>query len=169
MQEEKTTQLILRAKKGDSAAFEQLIRMFHLDMYKIASAILMNDEDAADAMQDAIFACWENLESLKNLKYFKTWLIRILINKCYRIFNSRIPQTSFEEIPESGKEDSYNLEFKEALSKLSDKYRLVAVLYYCEGYRTKEIAMMMNLSDAAVRTRLMRSREILRNYYEEEK
>ena len=55
------------------------------DMYRTAVSILMNDEDAADAIQDAILACWEKIDGLKEPRYFRTWMTRILINKCYDI------------------------------------------------------------------------------------
>lgn len=74
--------LLRKAKKGDSDVFCRLMDMQTQSMYKIARSYLGNDEDAADAIQDTILSCYENLLSLKNNKYFQTWLTRILINKC---------------------------------------------------------------------------------------
>lgn len=73
----------------------------------------MNDEDAADAIQDTILSCWEKIHSLKQIKYFHTWLIRILINKCHDICRKREGIVSFEEYGEPAGEDRYNLELKE--------------------------------------------------------
>ena len=74
-------QLIRDAQKKNPDAFEQLIQGQMQMMYKIAKSILNSDEDAADAIQDTILACWEKLDSLKQERYFKTWLTRILVNK----------------------------------------------------------------------------------------
>ena len=60
-------------------------------MYKMASAYLKNDEDVADAIQDTILSCYENLRSLKQNRYFKTWMLRILINKCKDILKQKKP------------------------------------------------------------------------------
>ena len=74
--------LIRRAKKDDKDAFCRLMDEHLQCMYKMASAYLKNDEDVADAIQDTILSCYENLKSLKQNRYFKTWMLRILINKC---------------------------------------------------------------------------------------
>ncbi len=55
-------------------------------MYKVAKSYLRYEEDVADAMQETILICYEKLGDLKEPKYFKTWMIRILINKCKDIF-----------------------------------------------------------------------------------
>lgn len=59
------------------------------DMYRVAIAILASEEDAGDAMQDTILSCWEKIDTLKKPQYFKTWLIRILINHCYTILREK--------------------------------------------------------------------------------
>ena len=74
--------LIRKAKKGDKDAFCRLMDMHVQCMYKIAISYLKNDEDVADAIQDTILSCYENLPGLRKNNYFKTWMIRILINKC---------------------------------------------------------------------------------------
>ena len=77
--------MIKKARKGDGEAFTRLMQAHMQDMYKTAWAILRNDEDAADAVSDTILACWEKLYQLKQDRYFKTWMIRILINNCNAI------------------------------------------------------------------------------------
>ena len=75
-------QLVKRSISGDADAFLELMEKNSLAMYKVARGILDNDEDAADAMQDTILTCFEKIHTLKNPEYFKTWMIRILINEC---------------------------------------------------------------------------------------
>lgn len=165
MQSNEIEYLVKRAKGRDSDAFEKLIHICTKDMYRVALAILMNDEDAADAMQDTILACWEKISTLKQSKYFKTWMTRILINKCYDIRKSREKLTYMEEYQETPLEDNYNLEFKEALSLLSEKYRIVMILFYSQGYKIAEIAEMLHIPQSTVQTRLKRAREKLTDYY----
>ncbi len=166
MQGKKTEHLIKKAKKRDSEAFVELMQLYQKDMYRIALAILMNDEDAADAIQDTILTCWEKLYSLKHAQYFRTWMTRILMNKCYDIRQKNACLTELAIYEEPAAEDRYNLEFKEALSVLDEKYRLILLLYYSEGYRIHEIAELLRLPKSTVQTRLQRGREKLaKDYY----
>lgn len=159
--------LVARSKEKDKDAFTQLMQGYMQDMYKVGLAILMNDEDVADAIQDTILACWEKLDTLKKNKYFKTWMTRILINNCYTILNKNKKMTNLEEWEEPMYEDEINLELKEALSHLDEKYRTIVVMYYCQGYSLKEIAAILEVNNSTVRTRLQRGREMLATYYKQ--
>ena len=80
--------LVKRAQRRDKEAFCKLINLHMKDMYRTAIAILANEEDVGDAMQDTILSCWEKIDTLKKAQYFKTWLTRILINHCYQKRNT---------------------------------------------------------------------------------
>ncbi|MCQ2517862.1 MAG: sigma-70 family RNA polymerase sigma factor [Lachnospiraceae bacterium] len=165
MQTKETIKLVKLAKKQDKDAFTELIKGHMQDMYKVGLAILMNDEDVADAIGDTILACYEKLNTLKEDKYFKTWLTRILINNCYAILDKRKPLTDLEEWEEPSVSDDYNLELKEALSSIDEKYRAVITLYYVEELSTAEIAKLLDIPKSTVTTRLQRGREALAAYY----
>ena len=168
MQNKETEYLVKKAKGRDSDAFVQLMQFYMKDMYKVALAILMNDEDVADAIQDTILICWEKIHSLKQIQYFQTWMTRILINKCYDIRKKNKRTTILDEYEEPAYEDDYNLEFKEALSTLGEKYRSIMTLFYSEGYHIDEIAKILKIPKSTVQTRLKRGREKLaKNYYRE--
>ncbi len=161
--------LIKRAKNKDPDAFTQLMQSQMQNMYRTARAILLNDEDAADAIQETILVCWEKLKDLKEDKYFRPWMTRILINKCYEMIRENTRITYMDELPETAVEEEVsNLEWKEALAALDEKYRLVLVLFYAEGFHTKEIAKMLKIPNSTVRTRLSRGREQLAQYYRED-
>ncbi len=100
-----------------------------MSMYKVAKAILKNDEDVADAMQDTILDCWEKIHTLRHAEYFKTWLIRILINNCNIIYNKNSKWTLDNEIPEEVVEDKgfANIEWIEMLNCLDEKQRVVVI------------------------------------------
>lgn len=165
MQKKELLQLIRKAKAKDPDAFSSLIYFYMKDLYRVAISILMNDEDAADAIQDTILGCWEKLQTLKEEKYFKTWITRVLINRCYDIRKKQQRITAMEDFEEPSAEDQYNVELKEALGQLDEKYRIVMVLYYSEGYQTGEIAELLEIPRSTVQTRLQRGREKLEAYY----
>ena len=164
-------QLVRRAKKRDPDAFTELMQLHEKDMYRTASAILAHDADIADAIQETILTVWEKIDTLQKNRYFKTWMIRILINKCKDILRSGRRMICVEELPEQAAKDTVeaeaNLEWKEALWGLDEKYRLIVVLFYAEGLRTAEIGKLLQLPDSTVRTRLARGREQLARYYAE--
>lgn len=159
--------LIQKAKKGNPDAFTELMKLQMQTMYRTAKAILMNDEDVSDAIQDTLLICWEKLNELKSDRYFKSWMTKILVNNCYGIIRSNRRITYTDELPESVIEDNAcNLEWREALSAIDEKYRIALILFYSEGFRTKEIAKILGITDSAVRTRLSRGREQLKEYYD---
>lgn len=164
-------QLVRRSKKRNPDAFTELMQLHERDMYRTASAILSQDADIADAMQETILTCWEKIDTLQKNRYFKTWMIRILINKCKDILRLGRRMVCVEELPEqetgSTVEAEANLEWKEALRGLDEKYRLIVVLFYADGLRTAEIGKLLQLPDSTVRTRLARGREQLAKYYAE--
>lgn len=160
-------ELVQKAKQKDAEAFEKLIRLHMQSMYKVAKAYLSSDEDAADAIQEAIITCYEKISFLKNNAYFKTWMIKILMSKCYNILrNKKMSDFSEEPAEQPIYDRSFEaLEWKEVIRLLDEKYRLVMVLYYVEGFRTREIAQILDMNENTVRTRLKRGREELRNIY----
>ena len=162
----KTDLLIRKAQNKEPEAFTELIQMYMQDMYRTAVAILMNDEDAADAIQETILACWEKMDTLRYTKYFKTWMTKILIHKCLDIRKKQEKIIPMEDYEEPVVEDAYNIELKEALETLGEKYRLIMMLYYGEGYRVQEIADFLGMSASTVQTRLDRGRKKLREYYQ---
>ena len=166
MQDKETENLVKKAKQRDPDAFTDLMQLYLKDMYRTALAILMNDEDAADAVGDTVLTCWEKLHTLKKPQYFKTWMTRILINHCYRIRKATVNTGTLEEYQEPAVYDEYNLELKEALASLDEKYRIVMTLFYGEGYRIEEIAAVLKIPKSTVQTRLQRGRKKLaRDYY----
>lgn len=168
MQREKTEYLVQKAKAREPEAFTELMQLHMKDMYRTALAILMNDEDAADAIQDTILACWEKIDGLRQAQYFRTWMTRILINKCYDMQRKRAGTVGLDECEEPAREDDSTLALREALEELDEKYRIVLVLFYSEGYHGDEIARMLNIPKSTVQTRLQRGREKLaQKYYDE--
>lgn len=162
--------IIDKAVQGDVEAFLELMDRNTLSMYKVARAILKNDHDTADAIQDTILNCFEKIHTLKKHEYFKTWMIRILINNCNRILRHYRREKLLGEIPEAMKPDQSieEFEFKEMLNLIDGKYRLILIFYYLEGFTLSEIAELLELNINTVKTRLSRAREQIRTAYQEE-
>ncbi len=158
--------LIKEAKAGNPDAFTRLMKSQMQNMYKTAGAILINDEDIADAVSETILACWENIKSLKEDRFFKTWMTRILVNKCNDIIRKKQYYLDYD-MPEEPYNDTgfENAEWKEALNTISEKYRLVMVLYYIEGFNTGDISGILDIPEGTVRSRLARGREQLAGVY----
>ena len=161
------TDLIKKAIHGDADAFLELMDVNSLAMYKVAKGILGNDDDVADAVQNTILTCFEKLNTLKKPRYFKTWMIRILINECNKILNHYRKFNWDEEIPLIGQMDMSiaEFEFKEMLGRIDAPYRIILLLYYVEGFRISEIAEILDLNKNTVKTRLSRGRQQAKKEY----
>ncbi len=156
-------ELIARARARDPEAFCDLMRRYKLPMYKVAKGILYSDEDVADAMQDAVLACWEEIDGLRNPSGFRAWLMKILVNKCRDIMRKKELLFLSDEMPEIETKDTEleNLEWAEVLRGLDEKYRMVLILYYIEGFRASEISEILGIPASTVRTQLERGRKKL--------
>lgn len=165
--------LIKKAQKGDEEAFIQALTSYMPVMYKVARTRLSSEEDVGDAIQETILSAFKNLQSLKNPSYFKTWLIKILINKCNDIIkqNSKvICIESYEEadlpteaVSNGNIED--DMDFNRILLGLSVDYRTVIVLYYVNGFNTREISEILNEKEGTIKSRLSRARAQLKSSY----
>lgn len=159
--------LVEKAVRGDTDAFLELMEANSLSMYKVARGILKSDDDVADAIQDTILSCFEKIHTLQKPEYFKTWMIRILINECNQILRHYQKVNMPGELPEAPRQDQSlaEFEFKEMLELVDEKYRMILVLYYVQGFRIPEIAELLEMNENTVKTRLARARSQIRDAY----
>ncbi len=166
--------MIKKAQKGDKEAFIKVINEYTQDMYKVAKARLNSEEDIGDAIQDTILSAYKNICVLKETSYFKTWIIKILINKCNDIINKNKKIVYVEEYYDNSNNinsSAYdtnieeNMIFSETLSILSEDYRVVVILYYDDGFNTREISEILNEKEGTIKSRLSRARQQLKEYY----
>ena len=149
-----------------------LIQQYELDMYRIARVYLRCEEDCKDALQEAIFKAYKNINQLKEPKYLKTWLIKITINECRRIYNKQklYSYLSFTQ----QREDSYTMEsdesllIRQAIARLGEKHKIPIVLYYYNDCTYEEIAQVLRLPIGTVRSRLNKAKGLLKQMLEEE-
>lgn len=161
--------LVKKAQRGDAGAYGELVRMYQDSFYRVARSRLYSDEDAADAIQETLLTGWEKRKTLREPAFFKTWMIRILINKCNEILRKNPKTERLDSLPEPYTTDMEgNLMFEAMLQNLSGKNRLVMALYYGEEYTVREIARILELSEDAVKQRLARGRKEVLNAYEKQ-
>lgn len=128
-------ELVEKAKNGDNEAFNELIDNNKLKMYKTAKAILNNEDDICDAIQETLISAYKNLNKLKENKFFSTWIIRILINKCYDIIakNKKIGNvvdiSEVQDVKTFDKYDSDSVVAK-VLNEMDEELKVVIILYY---------------------------------------
>ncbi|WP_375104368.1 sigma-70 family RNA polymerase sigma factor [Paenibacillus sp. RS8] len=158
---------IKKAQKGDHEAFTRLFRQLEPQLYRLAKTILLKDEDCADALQETTLKVYKGLANLKQPKFFKTWVIRILINECNQLLRMRERTIAVAEIPEEPVdsyvhfEDSGNVDLQSFINQLDESLRLAIVLFYYDDLSIKQIADVLDISEGAVRARLQRARRLL--------
>lgn len=162
--------IISKAKKGNEEAFIALIEEHRVQMYKTAKSILKNEEDTCDALQEALISIYKNINSLKEEKYLKTWMIRITINKCYDIINKgsrnnekieKVLSNPHEEILENSNNICLKIDLEKALSLIDNDLKTVTVLYYYDDLNIKDIADVLDIPVGTVKSKLSRAREKL--------
>lgn len=135
-------------------------------LYRVACTILHDDDACRDALQDAALKAWEKRHSLREPRYFRTWITRILINTCYDTVKKRRRIVSLEEIREqSSPPPDPTLAF--ALASLPEKLRLPLVLCFSEGMSYQEAADALRVPVATLRGRIHRAKERLRKELDE--
>lgn len=141
-------------------AFEQQVIALRKQLYYVSYSLLPNPSDQEDAVQECIQKALMKRETLRHDEYFKTWLIRILINVCHGMRRRRQREIPVEEISVV-KPDTASGDVFEAVIGLDQIYRLPVVLHYHAGYSVKEVARILRLPEGTVKSRLSRARAIL--------
>ncbi|WP_061995145.1 RNA polymerase sigma factor [Clostridium sp. ATCC 25772] len=133
-------------------------------LYHVSKSILIHDQDCEDAVQGAILKAYNKLNKLKEEQYFKTWLVKILINECYSLKRKQCSTVSYEEYFEFDKVDDKKdySDLYLAIQNLPERIRITIVLYYVEGYSVKEIKKILKIPEGTVKSRLAKGRKLLK-------
>src|SRR6476660_6311336 len=175
--------LVRAAKAGDDSAFEELVRRYDRNVFRIAQHITQNREDAEDVVQEAFLKAYGNLAKFQEQSKFYTWLVRIAVNEALMKLRRRKPErtvsldedikTEDDSLPREIADWSPNPEQQYTQAELRDildrtihglpaTFRTVFVLRDVEGLSTEETAEALSLSIPAVKSRLLRARLQLR-------
>ncbi|MCS7250551.1 MAG: sigma-70 family RNA polymerase sigma factor [candidate division WOR-3 bacterium] len=177
------SELIKRAKNGNDEAFEMLISRYEKKIYNLAYRLLNNEEDAAEVLQETLIRAYRFLKKFQERSSFYTWLYRIAVNVALRKLKKRAKEekvlsldqnvTGYEDIPQEIPDETQNPEViyerkkiqeavRKALAEIPENYRSVIFLRDVEGLSNKEVAEILKLSVAAVKSRLHRGRLFLK-------
>ncbi len=152
--------LVKKAKLGNGKAFTKIIEENLKSMYRVAKGILNNEEDIEDAIQNTILKAYSNINTLRKEDFFKTWLIKILINECNKIYNFNKKCISLDKVVEEQYNDKYeNLDLKIAINSLPEELRLVITLFYFEDLKISQIAEIVGIPEGTVKSRLSRAKD----------
>ena len=164
--------LIERFLSGDEAAFSLLYGKYYEKVFAIARGILLESEEAADAVQEIFTLVYRHLGRFDKRARFSTWLFRIAVNRSIQQarrnknrskhveLNEAVGQQAPEELVET------DPKIQEALVKLSPGDRALITLFYWEELSLNDIAASLGCSVNAAKTRLYRARERFRQFYE---
>lgn len=155
-----------QAQLMDKETFCSQVLLHQNAMFHTAKSILKNDQDAEDAVQEAICAAFANRGALRDGEKFKPWLLRILANKCYDTCRKRRPAVNLEDVadylPAAAPDHAEHMALWQAVMALGDDVRATVTLFYYDDLSIKEISGILGISQAAVKTRLSRGRARLR-------
>lgn len=165
-------ELIMQAQKGDKEAFNNLIELILPKMYRIARAKLREEADIEDAIQETMVKAYLKLNKLKDKTKFEFWITKILVNECMNIYRKqKVVHIEYDDISASvNVEYDGNLDNKILYSKmmnlLEPEDRIIMVLYYANGYTTKQISEIINTNENTIKGRIKRAKEKLREKME---
>lgn len=168
--------------KGEKSFFEFIIRKYNPYLYKIGRSYNYNHEDTQDLMQDTFIDAYKNLAKFENRSSFKTWIIRIMLNNCFRKkakpsfkneWNKNINENETPMFSKSNTDISQTVHnrqlatiIEDAVSKIPDEYRIVFSLREMNGLNVAETSDILNISEANVKTRLNRAKLMLKKEIE---
>lgn len=177
--------LVRRAKKGDLAAYDELVRRYQQRIYATVYHMTANHEDANDLAQEAFIKAYQALKSFKGGSSFYTWVYRIAVNKTLNFLKQRKNRTamSLNDLDFSAENDpdlvalisektprrdavlsELQEKLNEAMLQLSEPHRLVVTLHDVQGLAHEEIAEIMECNVGTVRSRLFYARQQLQGY-----
>lgn len=166
--------LVARARGGDGAAFESLVRRHLRAAYAVALAQLGEEADAQDAVQDAFVTALKRIEECRKPDQFASWLLSIVRNRArdhrrYRQVRDALPLEAAAESRDRRADpgrDAENAELREdllgALDTLTELQREVILLFDVEGWSHREIAGKLGISEGSARVHLFNARRALR-------
>lgn len=168
---EEITNLVNKAKRNDYEAFCKLIEIIKNDLYLIAKTRLKNEEDIADVIQETIITCYNNIKFLRKETSFKPWTIKVLINKCNKMYknpnniNISIESNSINEYIGTTENNDEKLNFEDLIKDLSADEKLILTLYYYSQYTTKEISKITKIKENTIKSKISRAKEKIYKKY----
>lgn len=162
------TEKVEEARKGNTDEIANLLMENMKSMYRVAFSILKTEEEISDAISSTTIIVFEKIHTLKNAEFFKTWLIRILINECNKIHrqNKKIVYLDNYNQTDLVYNDKYeDFGVRQAIKKLDEDLKTIVILYYFEEFSIKEISEIQKIPEGTVKSRLSRARKKLETIF----
>jgi RNA polymerase sigma-70 factor, ECF subfamily len=170
-------EIVLRVCAGETRLYEALMRRHNQRLFRAIRSVILDDSEAEDVLQDAWVRAYEHLAQFENRASFSTWVTKIAVYESLARVRKAKRLTTFEEGGDKVSMDRSNTgnpeeqalrgelgrALQSAVDRLPETYRSVFVLRDVEGMSTTETAQSLELSAEAVKTRLHRSRALLRS------
>lgn len=162
--------LVSSAKNGSAEAFGELYEIYSKDMFRFAYYYLGSVTLAEDCVSECVCLAFQKIGSLRKASAFKSWLFKILHNCCNSALKEKVISTgnveysSLVNLSSEEADISEKLSLRQALLQLSSEEKEIVILYYCQGYTSKEISEILGLKDSTVRSKIMRSGEKMRKF-----
>ena len=163
--------LVARVRAGDRTAFDGLVHAYMRQAFQLAYRVVGHREDAEDLVQEAFLAAYQYLDSYDAERPFGPWLMRIVLNRGANLRRSRKrretePETDAISLAPSALDESERTEARakltEAMTKLSERQRMIVTMFDVDGLTSTEIGEIMDLSSGTVRWHLHEARRTLR-------
>ncbi|MBR4727741.1 MAG: RNA polymerase sigma factor [Clostridia bacterium] len=164
------TELVALAQRGDADAFGRLYSFYYKEMYAYARYMVGNDDRAQDAVSDAVLSAFKQIGGLKKADAFKSWMFRILSASCKRQYTQARGSAAVVSLddPETDytvgvvDDAALSVELRMALAGLANDEREIILLHVFGGYKSHEIASILGLLPATVRSKQARAFKKLR-------
>jgi RNA polymerase sigma factor (sigma-70 family) len=164
--------LIAGCRQNEREAHAGLVKKYTRRIFAICYGILGNIDDAEDAVQETFLKAFQKIGDLRTDDQFFPWIARIARNLCLDFLRRRKNrEVALSDVPDQAEQSHQDntdyQDFQDTIRRLPDQFRLPLVLYYFDGRSTKNIAEALEISEAAVHTRLSRARKELRRLLNE--
>ncbi|WP_052344365.1 sigma-70 family RNA polymerase sigma factor [Bacillus ndiopicus] len=162
--------LIQQAQKGDDAAYIALFQQYEQELYAMAFIYAKNQDDALDIVQECAYRSYKAIQQLREVGYFKTWLVRILINCAHDLLKNRPHYEELDDtyLVEEPMELDMHFTMQSIMENLSIEEKHVVLLKYYEDFTFEQIADILQLKLGTTKTILYRALKKLRAKLEEE-
>ncbi|WP_182201236.1 sigma-70 family RNA polymerase sigma factor [Paraliobacillus salinarum] len=161
--------LVKKAQKGNDKAFLTLFKKYEQDIYRMAYIYVKNQNDALDVVQETAYRSFKTIESLKEPKYFKTWLMRIVINCSLDFLRKQKKVVPLEtelvlNVPDDRNElIDLSLTLRDVIELLDEREKSIIILRFYEGLTFQEIAKTLEIPLGTVKTISYRGLDKLRD------
>jgi RNA polymerase sigma factor (sigma-70 family) len=156
-------ELAKQAINGNEAAQLQLLNLYKEPMYRIAYSYMQNEHDANDALQEMTYQCLKNIHKVQTPQYFKTWLVRIVINTCLMMKRQQKRIVVTNNLLEKSWHMAELFELNDVISHLPMEQQELIHLKYFKDLKNSEIATIQKIPEGTVKSRLHKTLKKLRH------